>query len=110
MRLSSLDDKCSASLAIEKMACRSVLKPEKLKKHNYKKMTLILEAHECRKHCKTQEKNQNTLARRMSSTEMCAKTMRLASNVYHMNAKNRHNVGSVSHPAACLRDKQQEIP
>jgi hypothetical protein len=27
-----------------------------------------------------------------------------------MNAKNRHNVGSVSHPAACLRDKQQEIP
>ena len=102
MRLSSLDDKCSASLAIEKMACRSVLKPEKLKKHNYKKMTLILEAHECRKHCKTQEKNQNTLARRMSSTEMCAKTMRLASNVYHMNAKNRHNMGSVSHPAGCL--------
>ena len=109
MRLSSLDDKCSASLAIENMARRSVLKPEKLKK-NTKKMTLILQAHECRKHCKTQEKSQNTLARRMSSTEMCAKTMRLASNVYHMNAKNRHNVGSVSHPAGCLRDKQQEIP
>ena len=33
MRLPSLDDKCSASLAIEKMARRSVLKPEKLKKH-----------------------------------------------------------------------------
>jgi hypothetical protein len=42
-------------LAIEKMARRSVLKPEKMK-HNYKKMTLILQAHECRKHCKTQEK------------------------------------------------------
>ena len=69
----------------------------------YKKMTLILLAHECRKHCKTQEKKQKTMARRMSSTEMCAKTMRLASNVYHMNAKNRDNVGSVSHPPGCLR-------
>jgi len=59
------------------------------------------------KHCKTQEKSQNTLARRMSSTEMRAKTMRLASNVYHMNAKNRHNVGSVSHPAGCFSSQQK---
>ena len=36
MRLSSLDDKCSASLAIENMARRSVLKPEKLKKNTKK--------------------------------------------------------------------------
>ena len=35
------------------------------------------------------------------------KTMRLASNVYHMNAKNRHNVGSVSHPAGCLSSQQK---
>ena len=79
-----------------------MLKPAYFKKTTNKKKTLLLEAHECRKHCKTQEKKQNTVARRISSTEMCAKTMRLASNVYHMNAKNRQNVGSVSHPAGSL--------
>ena len=36
-------------------------------------MTLILEAHECKKQCKTQEKNQNTVARRISWTELFAK-------------------------------------
>ena len=103
MRLSSLDDKCSASLAIEKNGAQKCAKTWEIEE-KYKKMTLILLAHECRKHCKTQEKKkQKTMARRMSSTEMCAKTMRLASNVYHMNAKNRENVGSVSHPPGCLR-------
>ena len=105
MRLSSLDDKCSASLAIEKMARRSVLKPEKLK--NNTKNDADFASSWMQKTLQTQEKSQKTLARRMSSTEMCAKTMRLASNVYHMNAKNRHNVGSVSHPAGCLSSQQK---
>jgi hypothetical protein len=57
---------------------------------------------------KRKKKKQNTLARRMSSTEMCAKTMRLASNVYHMNAKSRHNVGSVSHHTGSLRIRDSD--
>ena len=67
-------------LAIEKNARRNVLKPAYFKKTAKKKM-LILEAHECRKHCKTHEKGQNTVARRISWTELFAKTMRFASNV-----------------------------
>ena len=60
------------SLAIEQKRAQKCAKTC-IFQENCTKMTLILEAHECRKQCKTQEKNQNTVARRISWTELFAK-------------------------------------
>ena len=89
------------SLAIEKNARRNVLKPAYFKK-TAKKWRWFWKLMNAENIAKRKKKKQNTVARRISWTELFAKTMRFASNVWHMNAKNRQNVGSVSHPAGCL--------
>ena len=65
-------------------------------------MTLILEDHECRTHCKTQEKAKTQWHGKYHELNCLPKPCVSHPMSSIMKAKNRQNVGSVSHPAGCF--------